>query len=159
MCWGFKCNRVFALQKKDVPIITCSKYNAHTEPLFKTVKLLKFTYLIKLRELNFYYKFIHKLLPIPLQNWQIIRNTNINEHNVCRQTHIHIYRTQHTFARHCLRHDLPNTPNNTGEVLVKGKIYTYSLSGFTNYAKHQIIQNYELICNIVRCYICSHDVH
>ena len=85
LCWGFKCNRVFALQKKAVRIITCSKYNAHTEPLFKAVKLLKFSDLLKLRELNFYYKFIHKLLTIPLQNWQIIRNTNIHEHNTCRQ--------------------------------------------------------------------------
>ena len=157
LCWGFKSNRVFALQKKAVRIITCSKYNAHTEPLFKTVKLLKFTDLLKLRELYFYYKFIHGLLPIPLQNWHIIRNTNIHEHNTRRQSNLHIYRTQHTFARHCLRHDLPNTLNNTCE-LVKGKIYTHSLSGFTNYAKHQIIQNYELTCNITRCYICSHDV-
>ena len=31
LCWGFKSNRVFALQKKAVRIITCSKYNAHTE--------------------------------------------------------------------------------------------------------------------------------
>ena len=53
LCWGFKCNRVFALEKKAVRIITCSKYNAHTEPLFKTVKLLKFTDLLKLRELHF----------------------------------------------------------------------------------------------------------
>ena len=157
LCWGFKSNIVFALQKKAVRIITCSKYNAHTEPLFKTLKLLKFTDLLKLRELNFYYKFIHKLLPIPLQNWHIIRNTNIHEHNTRRQSNLHIYRTQHTFARHCLRHDLPNTLNNTCE-LVKGKIYTHSLSGFTNYAKHQIIQNYEPTCNITRCYICSHDV-
>ena len=141
-------------------IITCSKYNAHTEPLFKTLTLLTFTDLLKLRELKLYYKFIHKLLPIPLQNWQIIRNINIHEHNTRRQTNIHIYRTQHTFARHCLRHDLPNTLNNTCE-LVKCTIYTHthSLSGFTNYAKHQIIQTYELICNIPRCYICSHDVH
>ncbi len=114
--------------------------------------------MLKLRELNFYYKFIHKLLPIPLQNWQIIRNTSIHEHNTRRQTNLHIYRTQHTFARHCLRHDLPNTINNTDE-LVKGKLYTHSLSGFTNYAKHQIIQNYKLVCNIARCYICNHDVH
>ena len=87
----------------------------------------------------------------------IIRNTNIHEHNTRRHSNLHIYRTQHTFAGHCLRHDLPNTLNNTCE-LVKGKIYTHSLSGFTNYAKHQIIQNYELTCHITRCYICSHDV-
>ena len=98
LCWGFKSNRVFALKKKAVRIITCSKYNAHTEPLFKTVTLLKFTNLLKLRKLNFYYKFIHRLLPIPLQNWHIIRNTSIHEHNTRRQSNLHIYRTQHTFA-------------------------------------------------------------
>ena len=115
LCWAFKYNSVFALRKKAVRIITCSKYNSHTEPLFKIVTLIffKFTDLLKLREFNLYYKFIHKLLPIPLQNWQIIRNTNINEHNTRRQTNRHIYRTQHTIARHCLRHDLPNTLNNT----------------------------------------------
>ena len=155
---GFKGNRVFALQKKGVRIITCSKYNAHTEPLFKTVKLLKFTDLLILRELNCYYKFIHKLLPIPLQNWKIVKNTNIHEHNTRRQTNLHIYRTQHTCEIQCLRHDLPITLNNIDE-LVKYKLYTHSLSGFTNYAKHQIIQNYKLICNIARCYICNHDVH
>ena len=146
---SLKSNRVFALQKKAVRIITCSKYNDHTEPLFKTLKLLKFKDLLKLRELIFYYTFIHKLLPIPLQNWHITRNTNIHEHNTRRQSNLHIYRTQHTFARHCLRHDLPNTLNNTCE-LVKGKIYTHSLSGFTNYAKHQIILNYELTCRILQ---------
>ena len=158
LCWGFKSNRVVALQKKAIRIITCSKYNAHTEPLFKTVTLLTFSDLLKLREINFYYKFIHKLLPIPLQNLQIIRNTNIHEHNTLRQTNLHIYRTQHTFGRHYLRHDLPNTINNTDE-LVKGKLYTHSLTGFTSSAKHQIIQNYKLVCNIARCYTCNHDVH
>ena len=71
LCLGFKCNRVFALQKKAIRMITCSRYNAHTEPLFKTVKLLKFSDLLKLRELNFNYKFIHKLLPIPLQTGKL----------------------------------------------------------------------------------------
>ena len=95
LCWGFKSksNIVFARQKQSVRIITCSKHNAHTEPLFKTLKLLKFKDLLKLRELHFYYKFIHTLLPIPLQNWHIIINTNIHEHNTRRQSNIHICRT------------------------------------------------------------------
>ena len=39
LCWWFKCNRVFALQKKAIRIITCNKYNAHIEPLFKVADL------------------------------------------------------------------------------------------------------------------------
>ena len=37
MSWGFKSDRIFKLQKRAARIITCSKYNAHTEPLLKTL--------------------------------------------------------------------------------------------------------------------------
>ena len=41
LVWGFKCNRLVKLQKRLVRIITCSKYNAHTDPLFKSTEILK----------------------------------------------------------------------------------------------------------------------
>ncbi len=34
-----------------------SKYNAHTDPIFKKEKLLKLRDIIKLQELKFYYKY------------------------------------------------------------------------------------------------------
>ena len=37
-CWGFECDRIFKLQKRALRILTDSKYNAHTEPLFKELK-------------------------------------------------------------------------------------------------------------------------
>ena len=42
-CWGFEWNRIFKLQKRALHIMTNSKYNAHTEPLFKELKMLKFS--------------------------------------------------------------------------------------------------------------------
>ena len=41
LTWGFNCGRVVKLQKKIIRIIACSRYNAHTEPIFKMLKLLK----------------------------------------------------------------------------------------------------------------------
>ena len=35
--WGFKCERILKLQKKAARILSASKYNAHTEPLFKNL--------------------------------------------------------------------------------------------------------------------------
>ena len=58
LAWGYENERLTKLQKKSVRIITLSKYNAHTEPLFKKLKLLKLTDLLKLNELKFYYKFV-----------------------------------------------------------------------------------------------------
>ncbi len=49
-------------QNKNIRIISISKY-AHTEPLFKNLKLLKVEDIPKLNELKFYYKFENELLP------------------------------------------------------------------------------------------------
>ena len=39
--WGFEWERLSKLQKRAIRIMTNSKYNAHTDPLFKSLKLLK----------------------------------------------------------------------------------------------------------------------
>ena len=41
LAWGFKMGRLEKLQKRAVCIISFSKYNCHTYPLFKKLNLLK----------------------------------------------------------------------------------------------------------------------
>ncbi len=53
---GFQCARRTKLQKKIIRILSRSKYNAHTEPIFKELKLLKLEDILKLQELKLYYK-------------------------------------------------------------------------------------------------------
>jgi hypothetical protein len=63
LAWGYESTRVSKLQKKAMRVISISKYNAHTEPLFKNLKLLKIEDILKLNELKFYHKFENGLLP------------------------------------------------------------------------------------------------
>ena len=49
---GFKCNRLVKLKKLLVRIITHSKYNAHTDPLFKCTEILKVASTLGLKALN-----------------------------------------------------------------------------------------------------------
>ena len=60
LAWGQNNKRVFKLQKRAIRIITCSRYNAHSEPLFKELKLLKVEDILKLQQLKFYYKLVHR---------------------------------------------------------------------------------------------------
>ena len=62
LSWGFKSDRIFKLQKRNVRIITCSKYNAHTEPLLKRLicsklkiswKQKHWNYIIDTNKMNF----------------------------------------------------------------------------------------------------------
>jgi hypothetical protein len=56
LTWGTQTTRMFKLQKKAMRILNLSKYNAHTEPIFKMLRILKLEELYKYRMMKFYYK-------------------------------------------------------------------------------------------------------
>ena len=63
LLWGKKVKRIKKLQKWALRSITSSKYNAHTEPLFIDLKLLKIEDIYRLSLLKFYFKYKNNLLP------------------------------------------------------------------------------------------------
>ena len=65
--WGYQCHRLQKLQKRAIPIITLSKYNDHTAPLFKKLNFLTIKDILALQELKLYYKFIHTNVPPYIQ--------------------------------------------------------------------------------------------
>ena len=62
-CWGFECNRLFKLQKRALRNMTTSKYNAHAEPLFKDLKLLKLDGIFDIQCVKCFFKFRNNTLP------------------------------------------------------------------------------------------------
>ena len=64
LTWRFNSDRILKIQKNTVRSITLSKCNAHTEPIFKTLKLLKINYIFKCQTLKFCYKLINCNLPV-----------------------------------------------------------------------------------------------
>ena len=129
--WGYRCDRIKKLQKKAIRIICLSKYNAHTNPQFKCLKLLKVEHILKLQELKLYHTFSHNKLPVYLQNLPLDQNNSIHNFNAPGQHNIH---TINEFAKRSLRYSLQHTINNVPDSL-KDKIATHSLYGFANYIK------------------------
>ena len=39
--WGYHSDRLYKLQKKAMRLITVAPYNAHAEPIFKSLNILK----------------------------------------------------------------------------------------------------------------------
>ena len=54
LAWGFQCHNLFTLQKKAIRHVTLSRYNAHTDPLFKSLNILKISDIFKLYQLKFF---------------------------------------------------------------------------------------------------------
>ena len=59
---------IFIKQKNAIRIISNSKYNAHTEPLFKRLKILQLPNLIEFFKVQFMHSFKNDFLPNSFQN-------------------------------------------------------------------------------------------
>ena len=133
LVWGYNTNKLSKLHKRADRVICKSKFNAHTDPLFQNLQILKIEDLHKLNVLKFYYKLIHKKIP------QYFHTNMILAHH----SHIHSYPTRnnkklvapkirHEFARKCIRYSITQIVNTT-PLCITEKMYTYSLQGLSKY--------------------------
>ena len=154
MIWGFQTHRLLTLQKRAIRTITLSKYNSHSNPLFKRLHTLKIDDLLIIQQLQFYFNYLHKDLPNYFQSWNLIPNSDIHTHDTRIKHEICTVRTRHEYAKKCLRYNLPLMLNTAPETITN-KLYTHSLQGLVNYAKQYILLNYQDVCTLVNCYICE----
>lgn len=154
MCWGFRCNRLLKLQKKAIRTITNSKYNSHTEPLFKRMNLLTINDMLSKKMYKFYFRMKHSRLPFyfPLRSW-LIEQSETHAYNTRNSLYL-LPRINHSFAEFCVRYQLPYLLNKNVKDIIE-KVHTHSELGFTNYVKVHLVSKYKVNCEIVNCYICG----
>ena len=70
---------MFMLPKRAIRIVENSKYNAHTEPLFKLYRILKRSDVLTLQTMKAYHKFRNNELPVYMQNWPLITTNEIHQ--------------------------------------------------------------------------------
>ena len=104
--WGFKWDRISKLQKGALRIMTNSRYNAHAEPLFKQLHLLKVKDIVDVQCMKFSYKSVNKKLP---NYFRAIFEYNHELHGIGTRSHdrLHLYPTGTSGVRNVLRHHIP----------------------------------------------------
>ena len=152
LVWSFKCNRLVKLQKRLVRTITCSKYNAHTDPLFKSTKILKVANILDLNALKFYYKHLHGKLPSYFYSFTIPTQGSQHSYNTRQSGQI---RTECTRAEYC-----DNRLKILSPYLIKTVplhfleiIPTHRIQGFSSGIKSHFLNLYPTECSIAKCYI------
>jgi len=156
LVWGHNSSKLNKLQKRAVRIVTNSKYNAHTEPLFKRLNIPKISDIHKLQLYKLLYKISNNLVPIFFQNLEMVRPVDI--HNYDTRTK---YKLRNRFHRkalteNCIGEKIINTINNTNQNILE-KLLTHSLDGFSRYVKQQILKDYTANCIIQNCHICNNN--
>ena len=154
LSWGHNCKRLIKLQKKALRIISISKCNAHTDPLFKIYRILKLPHILQLQELTFYHKYINKKLPAYLQSIPLKQNKSFHEHLTRSHFKLHITRTNHRFAERCIRNSIPLLVN-TMPMEIINKISTHSLQNVARRIKEYYLSSYKERCDILNCYVCQ----
>jgi hypothetical protein len=81
--------RLHKTQKKAIRIITFSKRNCHSQPIFRRLAILPVSEINKLQTLCFVYKALNGLLPAQFQSLFEL-NANIHEHFTRQTTKIHV---------------------------------------------------------------------
>lgn len=151
--WEKCSNRLLALQKKAIRAITNSKYNAHTEPLFKSLRLLKCPDLCALQCFKFCFKLENGLLPTYFIHNDLFRKTTSIHNYSSRGNKFYVPRVKHDFAMSAIRYKIPVFFNSMNEQF-KNKCYSHSIDSFKKYVKGKIIDSYASECSIENCYIC-----
>ena len=156
LVWGHECpERILKLQKKAIRVIFKCKYNAHTDPLFKINKLLKFSDIYNVAAMKFYYKYSKSLLPAYFQN--MFSNEPVPHDHFTRQSQPRIQISKKKFTSKCIRYIIPKL-HKTLPPLVTQKTSTHSLNGFSNYIKNYYCAKYTIDCAVVNCYICENEL-
>ena len=68
LIWGYNGKRIFALQKKAIRLIMNQKYNAHIDPIFKKLNILKYKDIFELCQLTLYHNYMNQELPLYFQD-------------------------------------------------------------------------------------------
>ena len=154
LAWSFCPSRLVNLQKRAIRLISNSKYNAHSEPLFKSLSILKLEDLFKFNILKFYYKYKNNQLPEYFNTLNFIPRSYVHSYNTRRKNYLCSNKTRTKFAEQCIRNVVPKLINDTSP-LILNKIDTHSLHGFCTYMKSFYLDLYHYECSISNCYICS----
>ena len=131
LAWGHQAKRLNLIQKRAVRILTASKYNSHTEPLFKQTNILKVSDICTLNEIKLYYKLINKQLPQYFNSFTCEANSDIHGYNTRSRNKLHLPKTNHNFAQNNLRYRIIQTLNKLPDNVIR-KMYTHSIYGLRN---------------------------
>ena len=152
--WSFQWDRISELQKRALRIMTNSWYNAHTEPLFKQLHLLRVKDILNVQCTEFWYKFVNKKLP---NYFRDMLKYNHDVHDIGTRSHdrLHLYPTLTSGAHNVLGHHVPELLN-TFPKYFRDKIKTYSLYSISHLIECHLTDLYSFDCSIIDCYICNH---
>ena len=139
LAWGYDTTRIFKLPKNSLRAISSTKYIAHTDPLFKSLALLKVEHTHKVQQLKLFYKLVQNHLPLYFNTFLVTRLGTVHDH-VTRNINLYkTFRVTHKFGEKILRYSIFRTINDVPD-LIRNKVSTHSFKVFPTTVKRSLYQ-------------------
>ena len=154
LSWGFQCQEIYLLQKHAIRNIEKADYRAYTEPIFKSLNLIKVQDIYYLAILKFYSKLINNNLHYYFDDLMPHFSMGATNYNI-RNPDLQLPRIRPEFPRSSLRYQLIGTLNETSpEIMEMAKNCTqYHI---INHVRKSIVDGYRDACiNADNCYSCN----
>ena len=154
LLWGHNFTRIFKLQKWAVRAITSSKYNAHTNPLFQKLKLLKVEDIKNTAYLKFYYKYIKDELPKYFDN-MFDKKYLTHDHDTRNKNEPLLPKSKKQGAQTAIRFSLLQTIESLPVDITLNLELNSTIQGLAKKAKYHFIESYSGRCNDPSCFVCK----
>ena len=156
LVWGSKIKNnhpLLLLQKKAVRNIANEDYIAHSEPLCKSLNILKIPDIFTCSLWKFYYKLSKNQLPTYFDVMIPMLPNICNIYNIRHPT-FHLPLVKHDFAEQRLDYQLIKLLNTNESTAITLKAQSLFFYGFKTFVKYSILNNYVNRCYDVHCLTC-----
>ena len=150
--WGFASNRLETIQKKAIRLMVNGKTNAHTDPIFKSQKILKVSDIFKLSCLKMHYRIENGTTASYISSL-LVRNWTVHQY-ATRKREVRIIHPNFQSHKNCLRYYLPVLIRETPDNLLQ-HIFTSSMATFKYHIKSYLLNAYSAVCMKPICLICG----
>ena len=151
--WGLNCKRLKILQKKAVRILAFRPYISHSTPIFKNLKILQLEDLYTMQLYKFYYKNTNNLLSSYFSSFTPFYN-NENHNHKLRNNILRLPMTRHEYFVQCTKYQLLKLIRETPQDDLN-RCTQLNIIQFSAYFKYSIINSYNPLCNLKKCYVCG----
>ena len=155
LSWGFQCQEIYLLQTRAIRNIEkAASYRAHTEPILKSLNLIKVQDIYYLAILKLYSKLINNNLPPYFDDIMPHFSICATNYNL-RKPDLPLSRIRHEFPRSSLRYQLISTLNEiSAEIMEMAENCTQYI--FINHVRKIIVGGYrDAYVNPDNCYSCN----
>ena len=154
LLWGQNCERIFKLQKWAVRAITSSKFNAHTNPLFQKLKLLKVEDIKNVSYLKFHYKYTKNELPKYFDN-MFDQEYPTHDHDTRNKNEPLPPNWKKHGAKDSIRFALLPTIESLPPEITQDIELNTTIQGLAKKAKYHFIESYSDRCTDPNCFVCK----